>query len=362
MAICIPDRYVYTGQEFSGGMGRARKYKDTHLDRYVIVKEVADPSAAPRILDEIAALQQIRSKHVVEIFDVIVGSSGSEIAIVEEFVDGEDLETLAEGAPFDSETLIGLLYQVSDAICEVHAKNVIHRDISARNIKIDASGYLKLFDFGLARLDNVNNSTTGYVGTPGYSAPELYAQGKVYFSKAADLFAFGSIAWNLTAGTIPEWLKMRSLGEKVDAPSIATVAELPQPVVEMIDQSILPDPLGRPPASDVRESLARQLLHDKHRAALFFGTKSVLVDSTSRAARIGPQGGDHIVVRYDGDDFVVTECHGEVFVNNDRCGVGRKIDGSCVIALGPLSLGYSRTFVTIDVSSPEVHVRGFDVA
>jgi serine/threonine-protein kinase len=362
MSLQIPKRYVFTGKEFSGGMSRSRQYRDDHLQRLVVIKEVTDPDAAPRIFDEIAALQRIRSKHVVEVYDVIVGGDSTQIAIVEDFVDGPDVEEIAEDEEFGQGELLPLLFQVADAIAEVHTQNVIHRDVTARNIKRDSSGYLKLFDFGLARVENVNNSTTGYVGTPGYSAPELYSKGKVFFSKATDIFGFGAVAWTLAAGELPDWAKKLSLGEAVGVPSISTVADLPPKVAQLVDRAMSIDPALRPNATDAVETIARELLFDKHRATLFSGTISHTINSGSRAARVGSPRDEKVVVRYDGYTFRVTECKGDVYVNYDRCAVGRVIDGSCVIALGSPDLGMQRVYVTIDVSCPEVTIGGTDAA
>ena len=82
------DRYVPTGESTKGGLGEVVFCIDQNLDRNVVIKY---GNQHHRLLDELAALQRIRSKHVVEIFDVVRERDGAPTGIVEELIDGEEL-------------------------------------------------------------------------------------------------------------------------------------------------------------------------------------------------------------------------------------------------------------------------------
>src|SRR3569623_1867580 len=86
-------RYVTTGPTVAGGIGTVVVCTDKNLDRKVAIKFVQPGGEHRRLLDELAALQRIRSKHVVQIFDVDYFNPGSRMGIIEEFIDGKGLET-----------------------------------------------------------------------------------------------------------------------------------------------------------------------------------------------------------------------------------------------------------------------------
>jgi serine/threonine protein kinase len=149
---------------------------DTHLERQVVIKSLKPGADTKRILDELAALQTIRSKHVVQIYDVIRDEKGAVVGIVEEYLPGDDLTSVK--APQNSDEFLWLAYPIAEGIADIHAHNRVHRDIKRQNMKFDAEGCLKIFDFGLARDTAAEVSTMGEIGTPGYMAPELFAATK----------------------------------------------------------------------------------------------------------------------------------------------------------------------------------------
>jgi len=127
-------------------MSEALLCRDAHLDRPVVVKTLQDGTDPKRILDELAALQAIRSKHVVQLYDVIRDKAGAVVAIVEEYIPGKDLTKAPK--PNTPEELLRLIYPIAEGIADVHAHKRVHRDIKRQNMKYDAEGCLKIFDFG----------------------------------------------------------------------------------------------------------------------------------------------------------------------------------------------------------------------
>ena len=350
----IPARYKALDVEFSGGMGTAALYMDTHLDRRVIIKSVENRTDVPRLMDEIRSLQRIRSRHVVEIYDVLVGDTAGDLAIVEDYVSGPDLEHLVLRGTTTVQWL-DFQYQISSAVGDVHSQGVIHRDISPRNIKQDEFNYLKLFDFGLSRPIGPASSTVGYRGTLGFSAPELFSQGQVYFSESADVYALGSIAWYIATGAIPDWLFKRSMDPTVEAPSFTESGlVMPADICSLVDAALSLDPQSRPSAQQIVDRLRRELLKDRHRALILSGSSSLELNSSVRAAQIGNRENNFLIISYDGYEFGISEMKGDVSINNRNCQVGDKVAGACVIVLGGRALGPNRTFATFDVSYPEV--------
>ena len=114
----LPDRYTKTGKDFpAGGMATAFVCHDQHLDRDVLVKALAKGIDQKRLTDEIAALSSIRSKHVVEIYDVIRDTDGSAVGLVEELITGDDLN--AKIPVTDAETFLRYSYAISSGLADI---------------------------------------------------------------------------------------------------------------------------------------------------------------------------------------------------------------------------------------------------
>ncbi len=121
---------------------------DSVLERSVALKVMPNSSNTRRLKDELNALFKIRSKHVVQVYDVCVDDNN--VGIIQEYVDGKDLFS-EDLAPTDCKNYLQMLWQISSGISDIHDEGLIHRDIKPNNMKIDREGILKIFDFGLAQ-------------------------------------------------------------------------------------------------------------------------------------------------------------------------------------------------------------------
>lgn len=162
MTANLPKRYCQTGSVAKGGFGDVLFCEDIHLQRKVAIKFLQDPADIRRLLDELRALLLMRSKHVVQVLDIIPSSTGV-VGIVEEFIDGDDLwnSPLPRTSP---DQYLKTLWQIAHGIADIHSADVIHRDIKPNNMKFDAEGIVKIFDFGLARDEGPTAETNGFIG------------------------------------------------------------------------------------------------------------------------------------------------------------------------------------------------------
>ena len=86
--------------------------------------------------------------------------------------------------------------EILDAIITMHKKEICHRDIKTENILLDTDEYIiKICDFGLSA--ECDELLTGYCGTPGYMAPEVFTDDKEYDGKKADIFSLGVLLFNM---------------------------------------------------------------------------------------------------------------------------------------------------------------------
>lgn len=346
----LPVRYKPISAPLAGGMGEVIPCQDAVLDRKVAIKVIQDTVNRRRMLDELKALLKMRSKHVVQVFDVI--QMGHDLGIVQEFIEGGDLfhPSLAPTSKID---FYKVLWQIASGISDIHGVGVIHRDIKLNNIKIDSEGVVKIFDFGLARNDGPAASTVGFVGTRGFAAPELYAA-SAKFTAAVDTYAFGASALFLAAKGLPADLMTQPPNLTGASYFSSTPIGIAPEIAEILDSCLAARPQDRPAMSAVRDLLARHVLFDRHQALLVFQGKPSYLNAASRSVKLNlPKMGD-IQIKYDGLDFRVAALGGDVYVNNQRLAVGDSLPGSCVVSLGAPDQGMRRTHVTFDLSNPEI--------
>jgi serine/threonine-protein kinase len=353
-------RYSTIGAGPRGGLGSVVFYRDHNLDRKVAVKFIERGGEHRRLLDELAALQRIRSKHVVEIFDVLYVDGGVRMGIVEDYIDGQTLKPLLGKVPPNDE-FIRLLYQVATGISDVHAVKIVHRDIKPSNMLLDHEGILKIIDFNLARsIDDAE--THGFMGTRGYAAPELYDGGRVRFDQKVDVYALGICAWALLHGEdLPSPLMAAppapTQWQSTGGGFVSSGTGLDATLLALLDRCISQDPVKRPSAREVSHRSGQLLLRGRHRARFVVNggvEEFELNKSRSRVTLQHPSLGS-VTIAYDGLDFRVAAVQGEVWINNMRLAPGSTLPECCVIGFGSPSLrARERSFTTMDVSHPEV--------
>jgi serine/threonine-protein kinase len=334
-------------------MGVVQLYRDVALDRSVAVKFTRRLDDLPRVFDELRALQQLRSNHVVQIYDAIRKAPSSfEIALVEEYLPGEDLEDVRpeHGVPF-----LLILWQIASGLADVHEAGLIHRDIKPGNLKVGADRHIKLIDFGLTRSTGDKAQTVGFVGTDVFAAPELYADEKVTFDAKVDIYAFGATAWHLSGHCFPDCMLERPPHfAAAEINFLTAVPSMPLDVAQMLQSCLRREPDARPDIVKVRDMLARHILRDRRRALAVTATQEHRIDSNRRAIRIHTTSGHSVDIRYSGLDFIISGLSGDVAVNNMPAVPGLVLPGCCVIALGGLDRPQHRVYVTFDVSQPEI--------
>ncbi|CAG0958073.1 partial Serine/threonine-protein kinase PrkC, partial [Anaerolineales bacterium] len=170
--INLPKRYTPLGDSDSGGFSKVIYCTDNHLDRKVAIKFIQDENEKKLILKELRALLKMRSKHVVQVYDIVKGENDS-LGIVEEFIEG-DLLWDSDYPQQSADNYLKTLWQIASGIADIHKAGVIHRDIKPNNMKLDAEGIVKIFDFGLAKQEGLDAKTKGFKGTYGFAAPELF--------------------------------------------------------------------------------------------------------------------------------------------------------------------------------------------
>jgi serine/threonine-protein kinase len=338
----------------AGGQGAVYICRDANLDRKVAVKALHTTGSAAGLSKEIEARAKIKSKHVAEIYDVLVGATGEPLAVVLEYVPGETLQD-PSALPLATDARLRLLYQLACGISEIHSANVIHRDIKPSNIKVDSSGTLKIFDLGLANLDADSASTVGAAGTLVYRAPEFYGTPPLVVTRAADIYAYGVVAWHVLFQKFPSpLLEVPPQHSGVALPKFSSVVSDLFEVGSILDQSLIADPLQRPSAPDIVAALRQRILRGKTRGVFTYGVTNHELSAAGNVTTLKVGALGQIEVHYDGNYFVVRACIGSVFVNNVAAVPGMRLPDSCVLTFADPGNGSTRAFIPFNSSQPQI--------
>lgn len=347
----IAGRYERAEGIRSGGMGTILRCTDTHLSRDVVVKILQDGVESRRLLDEQKALLKIRSKHVVQLYDVVkFDHNGQEVlGLVLEYIEGVSLEE--EEHEFNEEYL-KTIWQIACGIADIHACGLIHRDIKPNNMIRDSEGVIKIFDFGLSRPKGASAQTQSIIGTLGFMAPELWSRPPINFNAAVDTYAFAATALSLLQGGLPSEL-MNQPPIPAAGGIISTMhPAMPGDIALQLERCLLAAPRSRPTMDSVRTMLSKHLLKDKHRALLIAETQTLELNALQRSVTLRFGASIELKVEYNGYDFVISRAQGDIRVNNTVAVLGFVMPSCCVITLTNDS--GSRRFATFDVSNPEV--------
>lgn len=348
--IDLPSRYTAICLGLGGGMGDIFKCQDMHLDRTVVLKALKGDGEERRLIDEQKALTKLRSKHVVQLFDFteIKIDGALRDALVLEFIAGEEL---CYKPQYDITYTIKLLWQVACGLTDIHSASIIHRDIKPSNILIDENGVVKILDFGLARNEGGDALTRSIIGTPGYMAPELFRSGQISFDNKIDVYAFGVLAIDLLGLIHPADLDYLPPREVIQFPDL--YKKTPRLIADIIMKCIAHDKEQRPAMLDIKIILEKFLLKDKHNALVIMKGQKHEISATSRRAKITWGSDSTMIINYDGFNFSVESINGLAKKNNIRLVVGSIFHGCSVITL-ERDNSTTRTFVTFDISNPEV--------
>jgi eukaryotic-like serine/threonine-protein kinase len=346
----LPSRYKPTGTHFVGGQAVVGVWKDSSLNRDVAVKVLSTRGIGGSLLDEAALLAAIKSKHVVELFEIGTDASTGKDYLIMEYVSGDDLDGYT---PTTRRELYLTLYQIAAGIADIHTAKCIHRDIKPPNMRRDAADVIKIIDFGLGAAADPVVTKLGR-GTDGYRAPE-YDNDPTKLTAAVDVYAFGAVAYEFCFCALHPGL-LRTPPAK--PPSFATAAigktaaKLDAQVVQVLDRCFESNPADRPSAAELRDVLGKHLLRAKHVGKFVHQGTSYTLSHASKGYKItGAKGGFELT--YNGLDFVFVRVTGDVYVNGQTANAGMALPGSCVITIGSGS-GPDRDFIPFNVSHPEV--------
>ena len=201
-----------------GGMGEVYLAQDKRLGRRVALKLLPstvtkDVNRLRRFEQEARAASALNHPNILTIHEI--HEANSTLMIATEYVEGETLRQRLGYDTLDLQAALHIAIQIADALAAAHKAGIIHRDIKPENIMIRPDGYVKVLDFGLAKLTEpaspmsaaeaptkqVKTGSGMIMGTVGYMSPEQ-ARG-VAVDARSDIFNLGAVIYEMVAGQKP---------------------------------------------------------------------------------------------------------------------------------------------------------------
>ncbi len=286
----------------AGGMGEVYRAKDPGLGREVAIKVLPEALALDRdrlsrFESEARAASALNHPNIVTIHEI--GREGDVAFIAMELVEGKTLRELIAFLPMPVRRLLNVAAQIADGLCKAHAAGIVHRDLKPENIMVTKDGFVKILDFGLAKLvesesEGVSSMQTQahpetlpgtVMGTVVYMSPEQASGDPLDFR--SDQFSLGSIVYEMATGK--KAFQRKTAAETMSAiireqpePPAKLRPDLPLPVQWILERCLSKDREERYAST---KDLARDLVSVRDRAEASSGAEAMFPAQERRRRR-----------------------------------------------------------------------------
>ena len=197
----------------TGGMGEVYRARDPRLERQVAIKVLhpqfaKDPDRLRRFCLEAKAASALNHPNIITVHEI--GESEAGPYLVTEFIDGQTVRAMLSEGALPLEQALDIAAQASEGVARAHEAGIVHRDLKPENFMVTRDGFVKVLDFGVAKLQpreeegpgGANATATGMiVGTTGYLSPEQLRGSPA--DPRSDIFSLSVVLYEMLTGAKP---------------------------------------------------------------------------------------------------------------------------------------------------------------
>ncbi|XP_060244205.1 MAP/microtubule affinity-regulating kinase 3 isoform X7 [Meriones unguiculatus] len=180
----------------------------------IIDKTQLNPTSLQKLFREVRIMKILNHPNIVKLFEVI--ETEKTLYLIMEYASGgEVFDYLVAHGRMKEKEARAKFRQIVSAVQYCHQKRIVHRDLKAENLLLDADMNIKIADFGFSNEFTVGSKLDTFCGSPPYAAPELF-QGKKYDGPEVDVWSLGVILYTLVSGSLPfDGQNLKELRERV---------------------------------------------------------------------------------------------------------------------------------------------------
>uniref|UniRef100_A0A1A8LV85 MAP/microtubule affinity-regulating kinase 3 n=2 Tax=Nothobranchius TaxID=28779 RepID=A0A1A8LV85_9TELE len=180
----------------------------------IIDKTQLNPTSLQKLFREVRIMKILNHPNIVKLFEVI--ETDKTLYLVMEYASGgEVFDYLVAHGRMKEKEARAKFRQIVSAVQYCHQKHIVHRDLKAENLLLDADMNIKIADFGFSNEFTLGGKLDTFCGSPPYAAPELF-QGKKYDGPEVDVWSLGVILYTLVSGSLPfDGQNLKELRERV---------------------------------------------------------------------------------------------------------------------------------------------------
>ncbi|XP_030193165.1 MAP/microtubule affinity-regulating kinase 4 isoform X4 [Gadus morhua] len=180
----------------------------------IIDKTQLNPTSLQKLFREVRIMKTLNHPNIVQLFEVI--ETEKTLYLIMEYASGgEVFDYLVSHGRMKEKEARAKFRQIVSAVHYCHQKHIVHRDLKAENLLLDADSNIKIADFGFSNEFTMGSKLDTFCGSPPYAAPELF-QGKKYDGPEVDIWSLGVILYTLVSGSLPfDGQNLKELRERV---------------------------------------------------------------------------------------------------------------------------------------------------
>ncbi|XP_029611118.1 MAP/microtubule affinity-regulating kinase 3 isoform X6 [Salmo trutta] len=227
----------------------------------IIDKTQLNPTSLQKLFREVRIMKILNHPNIVKLFEVI--ETEKTLYLVMEYASGgEVFDYLVAHGRMKEKEARAKFRQIVSAVQYCHQKNIVHRDLKAENLLLDADMNIKIADFGFSNEFTMGSKLDTFCGSPPYAAPELF-QGKKYDGPEVDVWSLGVILYTLVSGSLPfDGQNLKELRERVLRGKYRIPFYMSTDCENLLKRFLVLNPSKRG-TLEVREDVQNQIMKDR---------------------------------------------------------------------------------------------------